>query len=74
MQPIPLNRDMMDRWSTQQKLAVYDFCRTVSEYLWQHYRDDLLEEMLRDDIQRGFDHHIDIDNPNLELPLDDPLF
>ena len=69
--PLPL--PIMDTWSADQKLAVYDFCRLISEILWQHDRDGLLQAMIRDDQQRGFDHNYDFDNPNLELPFEDDL-
>ena len=63
--PLPI----MDTWSTEQKLAVYDLCRLISEALWQHDRDGLLEAMIHDDHERGFD----LDNRNLELPFEDDL-
>ena len=61
--PLPI----MDTWSIEQKLAVYDLCRLISETPWQHDRDGLLEAMIRDDHARGFDHR------NLELPFQDDL-
>ena len=64
---------IMESWSPEQKLAVYDFCRIISESLWQQDRDGLLEAMIRDDRERGFDHGHNFDNPNLELPFDDDL-
>ena len=45
--PLPLS--IMETWSPEQKLAVYDLCRLISEILWQHDRDGLLEAMIRDD-------------------------
>jgi hypothetical protein len=69
--PLPLT--IIDTWSIEQKLAVYDLCRLISETLWQHDRDGLLEAMIRDDHARGFDHAHDLDNRNLELPFDDDL-
>ena len=69
--PLPL--PIMATWSIEQKLAVYDLCRWISEILWQHDRDGLLEAMIRDDRNRGFDHAYDLDNPNLELPFEDDL-
>ena len=68
---LPLS--MMESWSPEQKLAVYDLCRIISESLWQQDRDSLLQAMIHDDQQRGFDHAPDLDNPNLELPFDDDL-
>ena len=67
--PLPI----MDTWSIEQKLAVYDLCRLISETLWQHDRDGLLEAMIRDDHERGFDHADDFDNRNLKLPFEDDL-
>jgi hypothetical protein len=64
---------IMATWSPEQKLAVYDLCCLISELLWQQDRDALLEAMLRDDQERGFDHSPDVDAPNLELPFDDDL-
>ena len=69
--PLPL--PIIDTWSIEQKLAVYDLCRLISEILWQHDRDGLLEAMIRDDRDRGFDHAYDLDNRNLELPFEDDL-
>ena len=69
--PLPL--PIIETWSPEQKLAVYDLCRLISEILWQHDRDGLLEAMIRDDDNRGFDHAHDIDNRNLELPFEDDL-
>ena len=69
--PLPL--PIMETWSIEQKLAVYDLCRLISESLWQQDRDGLLEAMIRDDHKRGFDHTGDLDNPNLELPFEDDL-
>ena len=66
---IPLS--IIETWSPEQKLAVYDLCRLISETLWQQDRDSLLEAMIRDDNERGFDHPYDIDNRNLERPLED---
>ena len=68
---LPLS--IMETWSPEQKLAVYDLCRLISEVLWQHDRDGLLEAMIRDDQKRGFEHAYDLDNPNLELPFEDDL-
>jgi hypothetical protein len=68
---LPLS--IMETWSPEQRLAVYDLCRLISESLWQQDRDGLLEAMIRDDHKRGFDHTDDLDNPNLELPVDDDL-
>ena len=68
---LPLS--IMETWSPEQKLAVYDLCRIISEVLWQQDRDSLLQAMIHDDQQRGFEHNGDPDNPNLELPFDDDL-
>lgn len=73
MRTPPLPLPIMDTWSTEQKLAVYDLCRLISEALWQHDRDGLLQAMIHDDLERGFDHSYDLDNPNLELPFEDDL-
>ena len=69
--PLPLS--IMGTWSIEQKLAVYDLCRLISETLWQHDRDGLLEAMIRDDQAHGFDHDYALDNQTLELPFDDDL-
>jgi hypothetical protein len=67
--PLPL----IDEWTPAQKLAVYDFCRLMSEILWQHYEDILLEEMMRIDHDNGLDHFNTAVDRNLELPFDDDL-
>lgn len=69
--PLPLS--IMESWSPEQKLAVYDLCRLISEILWQHDCDGLLDAMIRDDYDRGFDHAYDLDDRNLALPFDDDL-
>jgi len=71
MPSIPLS--IIETWSPEQKLAVYDLCRLISEILWQQDRDGLLQAMIHDDQARGFDHAYDLDNRNLELPFDDDL-
>ena len=73
MKKHPLPLAIMQSWTPEQKLAVYDFCRIMSEVLWQHDRDNLLQAMIHDDQQRGFEHAVDPNNPNLELPFDDDL-
>ncbi len=73
MRTPPLPLPIMDTWSNEQKLAVYDLCRLISEILWQHDRDGLLEAMIRDDRDRGFDHACNLDNRNLQLPFEDDL-
>jgi hypothetical protein len=73
MRTSPLPLPIMESWSPEQKLAVYDLCRLISEILWQHDRDGLLAAMIRDDHNRGFDHPYDLDNRNLELPFEDDL-
>ena len=65
--PLPI----METWSPEQKLAVYDLCHLIGEVLWQHDRDGLLQAMIRDDQRRSLAH--EPDNPNLELPFDDDL-
>ena len=73
MRTPPLPLPIMDTWSIEQKLAVYDLCRLISESLWQQDRDALLEAMIRDDRARGFEHADDFHSRNLELPFDDDL-
>ena len=68
---LPLS--IMKNWSPEQKLAVYDLCQVISEFLWHHDRDALLEAMIRDDRDRGIDHTCDLDDHNLQLPFDDEL-
>ena len=65
----PLTED----WSPAQKLAVYDFCRLLSETLWQQYEDELIDEMIRLDRANGFAPLRGADERNLELPFDDEL-
>ena len=72
MKPEPLF-PLTEEWSPAQKLAVYDFCRLLSETLWQHYENDLIEEMIRLDRANGFTPLTDVDERNLELPFDDEL-
>lgn len=66
----PLLLPIIDTWSIEQKLAVYDLCRLISESLWEQDRDALLEAMIRDDRERGIARD---NNLNLELPFEDDL-
>ena len=73
MANIQLPLSIMETWSPQQKLAVYDLCRLISETLWQQDRDALLDAMIRDDQQRGLEHTDDLLNTYLERPFEDDL-
>ena len=70
MKPPPLFA-LTEEWSPAQKLAVYDFCRLLSETLWLQYEDVLLEEMMRIDRANGFTDPCAAEERNLELPFDD---
>jgi hypothetical protein len=72
MKPEPLF-PLTEDWSPAQKLAVYDFCRLLSETLWQQYEDELIDEMIRLDRTNGLAPLRDVDERNLELPFDDEL-
>lgn len=72
MSTLPLLH-LIDAYTPAQKLAVYDFCRLMSEILWQRYEDVLLEEMMRIDHDNGFDHLNREAGHNLELPFDDEI-
>ena len=72
MSALPLLH-LIDACTPAQKLAVYDFCRLMSEILWQRYEDILLEEMMRIDRDNGFDHLNTEASRNLELPFDDEI-
>jgi len=72
MSALPLLH-LIDACTPAQKLAVYDFCRLLSEILWQRYEDALLEEMMRIDQDNGFDHFNTEIGHNLELPFDDEI-
>jgi hypothetical protein len=61
---------IMETWSTSQKLAVYDFCKILSELLWQQYEEVLIEEMIRLDHERGLDEYGLYDESQGELPFD----
>lgn len=64
---------LIDACTPAQKLAVYDFCRLMSEILWQRHEDVLLEEMMRIDRENGFEHLNTDAGRNLELPFDDEI-
>ena len=72
MSALPLLH-LIDACTPAQKLAVYDFCRLMSEIFWQRYEDVLLEEMMRIDRDNGFDHFNTEAGRNLELPFDDEI-
>ena len=73
MANIQLPLSIMEEWSPEQKLAVYDLCRLISEILWQQDHDALLDAMIRDDQQRGLEHAADLLNTHLERPFEDDL-
>ena len=59
--------ELMQNWTPEQLLAVYDFCRLMSEAIWQQHEDTLLEQMIDSDRESDL---LD-NNDNLELPFDD---
>lgn len=62
--------ELMQNWTPEQRLAVYDFCRLMSEAIWLQHKDALLEQMI--DSDRELDLLDDnTNNDNLELPFDD---
>ena len=63
----------MDSWTTEQVLAVYDLCQSISATLMQRHEDQLLEKMIEIDQRTGFVSTTSSPccNANLELPLDD---
>lgn len=68
----PLPDELMQNWSPEQLLAVYDFCKLMSEAIWQQHEDVLLEQMIDSDREREADLlERQTDNGNLELPFDD---
>ena len=63
--------ELMQNWTPQQLLAVYDFCRLMSEGIWQQHEDTLLQLMIeldRDTESEPLDNNT---GDNLELPFDD---
>lgn len=64
----------MQRWNADQVLAVYDLCQMISATLMVRHRDQLIERMIELDQLRGYEHPIPVEeDPNYELPFDDPL-
>ncbi len=59
--------ESMRHWSPEQLLAVHDFCQMVSETLWKHYADELLEHLDTKDYG-GSASTVEVDLP---LPFDD---
>lgn len=61
---------LMRNWTPQQVLAVYDFCRLMSDAIWQQHEDTLLNQMVAEDHQSA--HELDdTRSDNLELPFND---
>jgi len=64
--------ELMQNWTPEQLLAVYDFCRLMSEAIWLQHEDTLLEQMIDSD-QAGKSglQAQQTDHLNLELPFND---
>jgi hypothetical protein len=64
----------MDMWSTEQVLAVYDVCQTISAVLMDRYEQDLITQMA-DNQDRRFpaEQECATTEQNLPLPFDDPF-
>lgn len=63
----------MDRWNTDQVLAVYDLCQTISSALMAQHKDELLQKMMEID-ERCYvnDHQVShADDTNLSLPFNE---
>jgi len=64
----------MDLWSSDQVLAVYDVCQTISAVLMDQHRDALLKTMADNHARRcPTEHPCDTGDQNLSLPFDDPF-
>jgi hypothetical protein len=64
--------ESMRHWSPEQLLAVHDFCQMVSDTLWKHHYDELLEHLNAKD-DGGLANCVEIDLPlsfDDELPLE----
>lgn len=47
----------MERWNTDQVLAVYDLCQTISAALMAQHKDELLNKMMEIDERCHVDAH-----------------
>lgn len=66
--------ELIEHWSPAQTLAAYDYCRLMSDMLWNRYHDVLLEEMVRQD-QITEPAQESTGDDNLQLPFEeDPSF
>jgi hypothetical protein len=72
MKILPL-LELLDTWTPEQLLAVHDFCQQMSEMIWHHHSETLIDHLrTQEHCQR-----IDLSEPpvetNLSLPFDDEL-
>ena len=63
----------MSHWSPEQLLAVHDFCQMVSDTIWKHHADPLLEHLNGDVVVRGTQSLPASVEDTLPLPFDDEL-
>ena len=64
----------MDLWSSDQVLAVYDVCQTISATLMDKHKDALLKTMADNHAMRcpcPSEHRCATSEQNLQLPLDE---
>ncbi len=62
----------MDLWSSDQVLAVYDVCQTISAALMDRHRDALLKAMTANHAKRcSTEQNCVTTEQNLPLPFDD---
>ena len=45
---------LIDDWTAEQALAIYDFCARISDLLWASHADVLLEQMIERPEHGGF--------------------
>jgi len=56
-------------------LAVYNLCQTISAFLMQQHKDQLIEKMMEIDqqLEIDFHHYSESTDKNLTLPFDEPF-
>lgn len=67
-QPLPILD--MEHWTTEQVLAVYDLCQTISATLMARHEDQLIEMMLEIDQCRDVAYSDGKEDENLQLPFE----
>lgn len=63
--------ESMEQWTPEQLLAVVDFCQMLSDSIWLHHDQRLIEYLEKNNVPPRISWPDEAVEVNLQLPLDD---